>query len=90
MTGMRLKQQFTRLAATLFLLFAMAYSQTEPGREPKPLNERANNMTVLSKIEFEIIEGIFHDGLGTFAELMLARHKSEVGRTIFPGPNLRV
>ena len=29
-------------------------------------------MTPLSKIEFEIIEGIFHDGLGTFAELALA------------------
>ncbi len=27
---------------------------------------------VLSKVDFEIIEGIFHDGLGTYAELMLA------------------
>lgn len=31
----------------------------------------------LSKIEFEIIEGIFHDGLGTYAELMLANNLIE-------------
>jgi hypothetical protein len=31
-----------------------------------------NYMAPLSKIEFEIIEGVFHDGLGTFAELALA------------------
>src|SRR5437867_3700733 len=29
-------------------------------------------MTSLSKTEFEIIEGKFHDGLGTYAELALA------------------
>jgi hypothetical protein len=29
-------------------------------------------MTTLSKKDFEIIEGIFHDGLGTYAEEMLA------------------
>jgi hypothetical protein len=28
----------------------------------------------LSKLEFEIIEGMFHDGLGTFAELILANN----------------
>jgi hypothetical protein len=29
-------------------------------------------MTTLTKTEFEIIEGIFHDGLGTYAEVTLA------------------
>jgi len=37
-------------------------------------------MTPLSKIEFEIIEGVFHDGLGTFAELALANRLIELAR----------
>jgi hypothetical protein len=80
MTRMRLKRQFIRLAAILFLLFALAYSQTKPSGAQKPPYERENNMTSLSKIEFEIIEGIFHDGLGTFAELMLANKLSELAQ----------
>jgi hypothetical protein len=72
MIAMGLKLQFIRLATILSLLFAMTYSQPEPSREQKPQNERVSDMASLSKTEFEIIEGIFHDGLGTFAELMLA------------------
>ena len=34
----------------------------------------------LSPAEFEIIEGIFHDGLGTFAELRLANKLIELGK----------
>jgi len=35
----------------------------------------------LPAAEFEIIEGIFHDGLGTFAELKLANKLIELGET---------
>ena len=85
---MRPKQQFIRLAATPFLLFAMAYSQTEPSREQRPPNERVKDMPSLSKTEFEIIEGIFHDGLGTFAELMLANKLIEFAQLDQPKFNL--
>ncbi len=45
-------------------------------------------MTSLSRIEFEIIEGIFHDGLGTFAELILANKLIESARLDQPQFNL--
>lgn len=41
-----------------------------PAQTPAPASSPKKNE--LSKTEFDIIEGRFHDGLGTFAELLLA------------------
>ena len=43
----------------------------------------------LPAAEFEIIEGVFHDGLGTFAELKLANKLIELGGTSQPPFDLR-
>lgn len=44
-------------------------------------SEATYSMTFLSKTEFEIIEGIFHDGLGTYAELQLANLLIKLSRS---------
>lgn len=55
------------LAATLALAFALA----SPAHHLNPSLGSAAAQAI-SKTEFEIVEGIFHDGLGTFAEIALA------------------
>lgn len=54
------------------------------GREPKKTGSvarpAANGLASLSPREFEIAEGIYHDGLGTFAELMLANKLIELAK----------
>jgi hypothetical protein len=62
-----------RLIASLILAGATVFAQT-----PK-----------FSAAEFEIIEGIFHDGLGTFAELRLANKLIELGKLHQPPFDLR-
>ena len=56
---------------SLFLLYlaicAASFVQTAPAQSK------------LSPDEFEVIEGVFHDGLGTFAELKLANKVIELG-----------
>ena len=57
----RLVNRTTRIVATLLCLLA-ALAPTLG----------ASTGQAISKTEFEVIEGIFHDGLGTFAEISLA------------------
>jgi hypothetical protein len=56
------------LVVLLWLLICSshpAHSQARPALQSTP-------GAVLSKTDFEIIEGVFHDGLGTYAEVSLA------------------
>ena len=55
---------------SLFTLPIISRAQ-EPALASQNTN-RKDQMSSLSKTEFEIIEGKFHDGLGTYAELSLA------------------
>ncbi|MBS1786682.1 MAG: hypothetical protein JST85_03120 [Acidobacteria bacterium] len=59
---------FLKLLGLLILLYAIPFAQSAP------------STAKLSSAEFEIIEGIFHDGLGTFAELKLANKLIELGK----------
>jgi hypothetical protein len=54
-----------------FLLF-LVMSWTFQTQEILSTDDKVAEMTTLSKTEFEIIEGAFHDGLGTYAEIVLA------------------
>jgi hypothetical protein len=48
------------------------------GREPAKPAPKSDKVSLGSPDEFQIIEGIFHDGLGTFAELKLANNLIEI------------
>jgi hypothetical protein len=56
-----------RLAALAALAVALAAPTQHLGFSPGRISAQA-----VSKTEFDIIEGHFHDGLGTYAEVMLA------------------
>lgn len=51
--------------------------------------QAAPSSAKLSPAEFEIIEGVFHDGLGTFAELRLANKLIELGKISQPPFNVQ-
>jgi hypothetical protein len=74
---------------SLSLIILPGLSQT---RENILANQRlggSEQMTSLSKTEFEIIEGKFHDGLGTYAELSLANALIAVANASQPLFDLR-
>jgi beta-lactamase class A len=48
------------------------------GREPVKQEPKPAKVSSVSPADYEIIEGIFHDGLGTFAELKLANKLIEL------------
>jgi hypothetical protein len=56
----------------LLLIALLALPHTRENILANHCLEGGQQMTSLSKTEFEIIEGKFHDGLGTYAELSLA------------------
>lgn len=62
------RKAFLKLVGFLVAVCAVGFAQSPP----VPAK--------LSPAEFEIIEGVFHDGLGTFAELKLANKLIELGR----------
>jgi hypothetical protein len=67
----------TLLIAGTFLPFNSTTVKAQESSQPQPANsspdhKRQEPMSAISKTEFEILEGKFHDGLGTYAELSLA------------------
>lgn len=54
------------------------------GRALADQENKPDKISSLSPTEFEIIEGIFHDGLGTFAELKLANKLIELAKISQP------
>lgn len=56
---------------SLAVVLVLALAQTAPTQHLSPSLGRSFAQAV-SKTEFDIIEGIFHDGLGTYAEVALA------------------
>jgi hypothetical protein len=54
------------------LLLVLAMNWTLQAQVVISICNNATQIAPLSKTEFEIIEGIFHDGLGTYAEIVLA------------------
>ena len=52
----------------LWLLFCLSFAAHSQAR----LSLQASPAATLSKTDFEVIEGVFHDGLGTYAEVLLA------------------
>lgn len=70
---MRVTPRFFPVAALWLLLAAASYAQAAPFQAEK-------TTASVAPAEFEIIEGIFHDGLGTFAELKLANSLIELAQ----------
>lgn len=59
-------------ATVLVLLWLLAWHSHLTTAQALPALIQSTPAPPLSKIEFEIIEGVFHDGLGTYAEVSLA------------------
>jgi hypothetical protein len=74
---MNRRRQWFWTELLLALACALSYAQAAYAQEK-------NNVLPISKTEFEIVEGAFHDGLGTYAELMLANSLLERARVNQP------
>jgi len=59
-------------ATTLVLLCSLFGPAAQTTTQARAFGNQSTPSPALSKTEFEIIEGAFHDGLGTFAEISLA------------------
>ncbi|MFY9608037.1 MAG: hypothetical protein WAU45_05400 [Blastocatellia bacterium] len=58
--------------ATILALLWLLICSSHPATSQARLALQSTDARALSKTEFEIIEGLFHDGLGTYAEVSLA------------------
>src|SRR5437867_8143928 len=66
------------------LMIALALPIDQPYAKACALSAAPRRAQTLSKTEFDIIEGVFHDGLGTFAEVTLANELIEQARLSQP------
>ena len=70
---MRSKSMKKRIVRFASLAPIVALALTNEGAwAPRGADGQTKQPGAVSKLEFEIIEGVFHDGLGTFAEVLLA------------------
>jgi hypothetical protein len=72
----RVRIQITFLALAGVIAGASAVASSHASAGPV----QASQSKALSKTDFEIIEGIFHDGLGTYAEVTLANELISLSR----------
>src|SRR6266571_5368296 len=72
----RVRIQITLLALAGVIAGASAVASGYASAGPV----QAGQSKALSKTDFDIIEGIFHDGLGTYAEVMLANELISLSR----------
>lgn len=64
-----MKQTVLSRSRALSAMLALAFALAAPAQQ---LSFSQSSAQAVSKTEFDIVEGIFHDGLGTYAEIALA------------------
>ena len=74
-----MKKRVLSLAGLALIVILAAMNQGPPA--PSRAEAQTTQPGAVSKLEFEIIEGVFHDGLGTFAEVLLANEMITLAAT---------